>query len=244
MGRSARGALPDGNGVFAGTPYEMAPPDLQRHVVVGRPDPARPLRVSIGVGSTASLVRAQLRRCGVSRRAPGWWRMAGSTWKRSLRSDSCLGNTRLAIPVSTLATRHYKGDRFIAVNGCLIVRAETSFKVPDPFDRRRGFGRFVVRKSDRLQLREDGSDKNARFDPKQHPIRIIRNPDAGVAKFLVRCQFAIPGNLVQLKIKFDCRVGAGCDRHRRMSRDRDGREIRTVGQDKLPGDRRRHRAVA
>ena len=27
--------LSDANGVFAGTPYEMAPPDLQRHVVVG-----------------------------------------------------------------------------------------------------------------------------------------------------------------------------------------------------------------
>jgi peptidoglycan hydrolase-like protein with peptidoglycan-binding domain len=31
----SRAPLPDGNGVFAGTPYEMAPPDLQRHVVVG-----------------------------------------------------------------------------------------------------------------------------------------------------------------------------------------------------------------
>jgi len=29
------GPPPDGSGVFAGTPYEMAPPDLQRHVVVG-----------------------------------------------------------------------------------------------------------------------------------------------------------------------------------------------------------------
>ena len=30
-----RSPILDGNGVFAGTPYEMAPPDLQRHVVVG-----------------------------------------------------------------------------------------------------------------------------------------------------------------------------------------------------------------
>ncbi len=34
-GPGAREASPDGNGVFAGTPYEMAPPDLQRRVVVG-----------------------------------------------------------------------------------------------------------------------------------------------------------------------------------------------------------------
>jgi peptidoglycan hydrolase-like protein with peptidoglycan-binding domain len=34
-GPVGRGAIIDGNGVFAGTPYEMAPPDLQRHVVVG-----------------------------------------------------------------------------------------------------------------------------------------------------------------------------------------------------------------
>lgn len=34
-GPAARGAFPDGSGVFAGTPYEMAPPDLQRRVVVG-----------------------------------------------------------------------------------------------------------------------------------------------------------------------------------------------------------------
>jgi peptidoglycan hydrolase-like protein with peptidoglycan-binding domain len=30
-----RGPVLDESGVFAGTPYEMAPPDLQRHVVVG-----------------------------------------------------------------------------------------------------------------------------------------------------------------------------------------------------------------
>jgi len=34
-GPGARGTFPDGSGVFAGTPYEMAPPDLQRRVVVG-----------------------------------------------------------------------------------------------------------------------------------------------------------------------------------------------------------------
>ena len=34
-GTGGRAPLPDGNGVFAGTPYEMAPPDLQRQVVVG-----------------------------------------------------------------------------------------------------------------------------------------------------------------------------------------------------------------
>jgi peptidoglycan hydrolase-like protein with peptidoglycan-binding domain len=34
-GPPSREPFPDGNGVFAGTPYEMAPPDLQRHVVVG-----------------------------------------------------------------------------------------------------------------------------------------------------------------------------------------------------------------
>jgi len=34
-GPGSREPLPDGNGVFAGTPYEMAPPDLQHHVVVG-----------------------------------------------------------------------------------------------------------------------------------------------------------------------------------------------------------------
>lgn len=34
-GPAARGPILDGSGVFAGTPYEMAPPDLQRHVVVG-----------------------------------------------------------------------------------------------------------------------------------------------------------------------------------------------------------------
>ena len=34
-GPGVRGAFPDGSGVFAGTPYEMAPPDLQRRVVVG-----------------------------------------------------------------------------------------------------------------------------------------------------------------------------------------------------------------
>ncbi len=30
-----RGLRPGGSGVFYGTPYEMAPPDLQRHVIVG-----------------------------------------------------------------------------------------------------------------------------------------------------------------------------------------------------------------
>jgi peptidoglycan hydrolase-like protein with peptidoglycan-binding domain len=34
-GPGARPAFPDANAVFAGTPYEMAPPDLQRHVIVG-----------------------------------------------------------------------------------------------------------------------------------------------------------------------------------------------------------------
>ncbi len=34
-GPPGRAVLPEGSGVFAGTPYEMAPPDLQRHVVVG-----------------------------------------------------------------------------------------------------------------------------------------------------------------------------------------------------------------
>ena len=34
-GPGAREPVPDGSGVFAGTPYEMAPPDLQRRVVVG-----------------------------------------------------------------------------------------------------------------------------------------------------------------------------------------------------------------
>lgn len=34
-GPGARPSLQDSNGVFAGTPYEMAPPDLQRRVVVG-----------------------------------------------------------------------------------------------------------------------------------------------------------------------------------------------------------------
>ncbi len=34
-GPGGRAALPDEGSVFAGTPYEMAPPDLQRHVVVG-----------------------------------------------------------------------------------------------------------------------------------------------------------------------------------------------------------------
>jgi peptidoglycan hydrolase-like protein with peptidoglycan-binding domain len=34
-GPRSRAPIPDGNGVFAGTPYEMAPPDLQRQVVVG-----------------------------------------------------------------------------------------------------------------------------------------------------------------------------------------------------------------
>ena len=34
-GPPSRVPFPDGNGMFAGTPYEMAPPDLQRHVVVG-----------------------------------------------------------------------------------------------------------------------------------------------------------------------------------------------------------------
>ena len=34
-GPGARGPFPNGSGVFAGTPYEMAPPDLQRRVVVG-----------------------------------------------------------------------------------------------------------------------------------------------------------------------------------------------------------------
>ena len=34
-GPAVRGPIPDGSGVFSGTPYEMAPPDLQRHVVVG-----------------------------------------------------------------------------------------------------------------------------------------------------------------------------------------------------------------
>jgi len=29
------GPRPEGSGVFAGTPYEIAPPDLQRHVIVG-----------------------------------------------------------------------------------------------------------------------------------------------------------------------------------------------------------------
>ena len=31
----ARPIAPSANGVFAGTPYEIAPPDLQRHVIVG-----------------------------------------------------------------------------------------------------------------------------------------------------------------------------------------------------------------
>jgi peptidoglycan hydrolase-like protein with peptidoglycan-binding domain len=30
-----RGSRPEGSGVFYGTPYEMAPPDLQRHVIAG-----------------------------------------------------------------------------------------------------------------------------------------------------------------------------------------------------------------
>lgn len=30
-----RGLRPEASGVFAGTPYEIAPPDLQRHVIVG-----------------------------------------------------------------------------------------------------------------------------------------------------------------------------------------------------------------
>jgi peptidoglycan hydrolase-like protein with peptidoglycan-binding domain len=34
-GPPAREPFPGANGVFAGTPYEMAPPDLQRHVIVG-----------------------------------------------------------------------------------------------------------------------------------------------------------------------------------------------------------------
>lgn len=34
-GPGSREAFPDSNGVFAGTPYEMAPPDLQRRVIVG-----------------------------------------------------------------------------------------------------------------------------------------------------------------------------------------------------------------
>lgn len=34
-GPGTRQTLPDATGVFAGTPYEMAPPDLQRHVIVG-----------------------------------------------------------------------------------------------------------------------------------------------------------------------------------------------------------------
>jgi peptidoglycan hydrolase-like protein with peptidoglycan-binding domain len=34
-GPGTRPTFPDANGVFAGTPYEMAPPDLQRHVIVG-----------------------------------------------------------------------------------------------------------------------------------------------------------------------------------------------------------------
>lgn len=34
-GPPAGSVVPDGSGVFAGTPYEMAPPDLQRRVVIG-----------------------------------------------------------------------------------------------------------------------------------------------------------------------------------------------------------------
>jgi peptidoglycan hydrolase-like protein with peptidoglycan-binding domain len=33
--QGARGLPPEGSGVFQGTPYEIAPPDLQRHVIVG-----------------------------------------------------------------------------------------------------------------------------------------------------------------------------------------------------------------
>ena len=35
MGRRHTMPCPGVSGVFAGTPYEMAPPDLQRHVIVG-----------------------------------------------------------------------------------------------------------------------------------------------------------------------------------------------------------------
>ena len=64
-----RGLQPELSGVFDGTPYEIAPPDVQRHVIVEYTRPYWHASVTIAAESTANSAPAQRPRCGHFKRA-------------------------------------------------------------------------------------------------------------------------------------------------------------------------------
>jgi hypothetical protein len=57
-----------------------------------------------------------------------------------------------------------------------------------------------------LQLGEHGSNENARLDPEKQSIRVIRNPDAGPAEFLVRLELAMFADFLEVYVELDRRI--------------------------------------
>ena len=85
------------------------------------------------------------------------------------------------------------------------------------------------RESDRLQFRENVTDENTCDDPKQEPVVVIGNPNAGSPELFVRFEIAFLADFLELHIQLDCWIVASLHRQLFAADNRQGGKVGVGG---------------